>query len=948
MSFKPYPLLRPIPFCLIVVSAIVFATLPLASQVPPLDEQTAGRTFLVAFPDTTSNLLDSLLAPPLNDVIALYLYSAVDNRVEISGNGYHRVVDLREGKFTVVKLNDSASRLNRLMVSEPGMISRNTFRVHAREPIVLYCYMFTRFGAEAWTPLAVERWGMEYFAAAHPGEIAADMAKRDIYAYERRNKMAPAEILVIAAYDNTRVTITPNGRVNNYDSTAVTLNAGEAYLVQSWVDITADSSGALQPDFGGSHVTANRPIGVVSGNTRASLFNERPAVTSNSMKNMLIEWLAPVDQFGTEFVSTPTWDTRHLTGEFGERVQEKRSAEYVRVYSSAKDTKVLHRRDSTRVDTATVQKGFLAEERVLVPTPHHFRTSKPAQVMMASSAVIRFNGTISGTPGSQSFDAWGPYMVEVTPREQWTSFAPYYVPSEPEETRHYLNVVADTNALDRIYMEDGAPFEFNRGKIPGTDLMWGTMPVTSGGHYLEALEGTKFYAVQYGIRQGLEAYRPEVKGQTFAEYRELIGLAYGYALAPGRKIMRDPDELKIEHTSEPCWMNVKITATNPNPSGLLSAVLDPTSVNARIEITNPAGWNDVAGLTRTELKVLPINPLRDASATLVITDRTGKSWTLPYSYSGDSVAVSPTRKVDFGELASGQMKDSVITITNPLGHAVPVSSIVLRLGTQAFSIVSTEPALPATLPPGGTIRVVVRAAPAVDKNLYRDTLRVRLTCAELRVPLQIGPVPPCIMVGDLDFGEVKPNSSRTLSLTICNDGHGSVSFNSPVGGPIITWSGEGFSIDQQSLQALKQVTLEADECITLPVTFRATKEGEFTVVARVWASTRQCRDTSIWRGVATMSAGITMLDPATGLVASITPNPTSGQTAIAFTLGAPEQVKLSIHDAAGRELAKLLDARLQAGEHAALWDASGVPAGAYFCRLVVGERAQTLPVVIRR
>lgn len=948
MSFRPYTLQRhPISF-LIFIAAALLSALPLASQIPPLDEHSAGRTYVVAFPDTTANILDSALAPPLNDVVALYLYSAVDNRVAITGNGYHRIVDLREGKFTVVKLNDGASRADRVMVAEAGAISRNTFRVEAREPIILYCYLFTRFGAEAWTPLPVERWGMEYFAAAHPGEIAADMTKRDIYAYERHNKMAPAAIMVIAAYDNTRVTILPNGRVRNYDSTAVTLRAGEAYLVQSWVDITADSSGAAQPDFGGSQITANRPIGVVSGNTRAALFSDRPTVTDNSMKNMLIEWLSPVDQFGREFVSTPTWDTRHLTGEFGERVQEKRTAEYVRIYGSAKDTKVLHTRDSSRVDTAVVQKGFLLEERVLVPAPHHFRTDRPAQVMMSSSAVVRFNGTISGTPGSQSFDTWGPYMVEVTPREQWTTFAPYYVPSEPEDIRHYLNVVADTNALDRIYLEDGAPFEFNMGKIPGTDLMWGTMQVLPGGHYLEGVDGTKFYAVQYGVRQGLETYRPEVKGQTFAEYRELIGLAYGYPLAPERRIMRAADELKIDHVVEPCFMQVKIAATNPNPAGLLSVKLDPSSINARIEIVDPAGWSDVAGLARTELKVLPVDPLRDASGTLVITDRTGGSRTLPYSYRGDSVALNPSKKIDFGELASGMAKDSVITITNPLDHPVPVTSITLRLGTQAFTIVSAEPALPATLAPGGTIRVVVRSAPAIDKNLYRDTLRVRLTCAELRVPLQIGPVPPCITVGDLDFGEVKPNQPRTLNLTICNEGHGAVSFNSPVGGPIITWSGEGFSIDQGSLQALKQLTLDADECVTVPVTFRATKEDTFTVVARIWASTRQCRDTSVWRGVATMSAGVPALDPGAGLIASARPNPTSGETTISFHLEASAEVTLTVFDAAGRELATLMKGRLEAGEHAAVWDASGMVAGTYFCRLEVGGATRTLPVVIRR
>jgi hypothetical protein len=309
--------------------------------------------------------------------------------------------------------------------------------------------------------------------------------------------------------------------------------------------------------------------------------------------------------------------------------------------------------------------------------------------------------------------------------------------------------------------------------------------------------------------------------------------------------------------------------------------------------------------------------------------------------------------MDFGELPPGGSKDSVVVVTNPLDHPVLVKAGTLRFGTQAFSIVGTEPALPVTLAPGEKIRVTLRASPAVDKSLYRDTLRVQLTCAEVRVPLQIGPVPACIVVGDLDFGIVELNQPKTLALSICNDGHGTVSFTSPIAGPLITWEGSAFRIETKTLDSLKTAQLGANECISVPVIFRGTKEESFEVVARIWANTRQCRDTSIWRGTAKKGVSEAPGDRRSGdggeaIVAIIQPNPTNGITSIAFTLGAPASVKLTLFDASGKELATLVDRHLEAGTHSAVWDASGMPSGSYFCRIAVDGAVRTLPVIIRK
>jgi hypothetical protein len=243
--------------------------------------------------------------------------------------------------------------------------------------------------------------------------------------------------------------------------------------------------------------------------------------------------------------------------------------------------------------------------------------------------------------------------------------------------------------------------------------------------------------------------------------------------------------------------------------------------------------------------------------------------------------------------------------------------------------------------------------PAINQNLYRDTLRVALTCAELRVPLQIGPVPPCITVSDLDFGTVELNQPKTLVMKICNDGHGTITFMSAVGA-LITWDGSAFKIDPRTVDSLKYAHLGANECLAIPVTFKGTKEDTFAVVARVWASTRECRDTAIWRGIAKRGVADAPIRDReadadeSAIAAIIQPNPTNGVTSIGFELASPASVRLSVFDAAGHELGRLIDARLEAGAHTAVWDASGVPSGSYFCRIVIDGAARTLPVIIRK
>ncbi|RJP81436.1 MAG: T9SS C-terminal target domain-containing protein [Candidatus Zixiibacteriota bacterium] len=77
-----------------------------------------------------------------------------------------------------------------------------------------------------------------------------------------------------------------------------------------------------------------------------------------------------------------------------------------------------------------------------------------------------------------------------------------------------------------------------------------------------------------------------------------------------------------------------------------------------------------------------------------------------------------------------------------------------------------------------------------------------------------------------------------------------------------------------------------------------------------------------------------------------TPNPFNPVTAIGYQLSAPGHVNLRVYDAAGREVANLMDGWREAGSHQVTFDASGLPSGTYFARLCAGNVTQTQKLIL--
>jgi subtilisin family serine protease len=81
------------------------------------------------------------------------------------------------------------------------------------------------------------------------------------------------------------------------------------------------------------------------------------------------------------------------------------------------------------------------------------------------------------------------------------------------------------------------------------------------------------------------------------------------------------------------------------------------------------------------------------------------------------------------------------------------------------------------------------------------------------------------------------------------------------------------------------------------------------------------------------------------------PNPFNPFTTISFRLKEASQVRLAVYDLLGREVNRLLDAQLPAGEHHIMWDGTAkngqrVASGVYYYRLQAGQRVETRKMML--
>ncbi|MBK8912193.1 MAG: hypothetical protein IPM61_12795 [Chlorobi bacterium] len=575
------------------------------------DPETTGRKFFIAFPKVVANLLDERFANKAGGYFA-HVFSDRDSntlRVKNLQTGTDTTYVLRKWKGNMVNFGVNPT------VATTDAPTNATWLLEAEYPVIVYCSYFGQFGGEAWTPIPVERWGKEYHAASRPGTAVLDFHYPSSDSLQTTLLAAPPQLLIIADRDNTSITIDPSiggpiSPIFSAEPFTVHLNAGEAYQATGYVDVTKYPT-QVQPLLSGVRIVADNPISVISGNPRSDGDIRSKQVTGNSGKNPGYEVLTPVEQHGKEFVFLPTWDLARVMGTPGEDLQKKREFEVAVIQGTRQDSLTLTYQKNGDEESRKFNNRGGGEVKIELPQPVAFHTTQPSQGMKYSTGAGSYSLRYQRDTATGAFDSStviqyssrstaAPYMLELTPREQWTSVAPFFALGLPTIT-HYLNVVADSISAKRISLvrrefgksdnivsEVSTPVVFNRGVIPGTDLVWTTLQPNPGVHYclVGADSLVRFWATLSGGYEGSEAYAPQRGG--IGEYQEFAALSYGLPLAPRRSAI-NPPTTGVETDAHRLQFSLRSLSANPF-TGVAEVLLElPTAAAAKVEITDVIG-----------------------------------------------------------------------------------------------------------------------------------------------------------------------------------------------------------------------------------------------------------------------------------------------------------------------------------------------------------------------
>jgi hypothetical protein len=355
--------------------------------------------------------------------IELHLTSEVPTEVTVEypaiGPTFQAVVALTPGDITTVTLPIEASN-----AWSPDAVLNNVVHAVADDPFI--AYMINRGPATSDAALAVPQSGMgtEYFVAGYPGSGPGE-----------------SEFTVIASEDATTVTIIPSVPLGSHAAGVpydVLLDPGEAYHAAAGTGGPDDTTG--------THVVADRPIGLTNGHKCVNVPQGIGAC------DHVFEVAQPVASWGANFILLA--------------VPDRPNGSQFRLLGSVDGTQVFL--DGTLV--GEVDRGGVLELGFIGPA-HRLEATEPVFAIQFIPGVIY--------PGSTTGD---PAMGNVVPLEQFLTAYTFSTVGGAQYIEHYLQITAETADVGAVLL-DGAPVdpaEFTA--VPGSSWSVATLAITEGAH----------------------------------------------------------------------------------------------------------------------------------------------------------------------------------------------------------------------------------------------------------------------------------------------------------------------------------------------------------------------------------------------------------------------------------------------------------------------------------
>lgn len=182
----------------------------------------------------------------------------------------------------------------------------------------------------------------------------------------------------------------------------------------------------------------------------------------------------------------------------------------------------------------------------------------------------------------------------------------------------------------------------------------------------------------------------------------------------------------------------------------------------------------------------------------------------------------------------------------------------------------------------------------------------------------------------IDFDSVEVDDDSIAAVRLENTGDATLTLS---GFDVV---GDGFNGPPQWII----VNLEPGAFMTTEVQFAPEAEQDYLGRVIVWSNAPSSPDTILLLGRGfVISDAPEVPAPLEYVLHPLYPNPFNGAVNVMFSLPKASEVSLSVFDVLGREVGRLINGTLNAGEHQAEWNCAECAAGIYLFRLEAAGRA---------
>jgi hypothetical protein len=733
-----------------------------------------GRDFYLGF------MTSSIRCPAVQPFINVYalVTSYYDNVIKVSYFDQSGK-EIPGRSYVVQKQHSVQIQLDRgqATLQDPagGTPEYKAIHITAKSPVNIQYYSTGPNSGGMYLSLPTAALGLNYIVASLPANPGIGAGGRRFGCNGTYLDSNSSEFMIVAPYDDTKVTITPNGttakgRVGATTGTGangigqpfeVTLMRGQVYLVKS-------QDNDAEVDESSSIVQSDKPVAVIAGNDGAHWGDSKYAANGQEQRDLCIEQMVPVEFWdGKDNISMPFVDSPVSAKD------DPSAGEAYRVYTfDPKGTTVNFAIDAGATQQRSVSRLTASTVEFDNVTTGITATASDAKIFVAQYDYRQHNS-------SEPFPA--PSQMNVVPISRWRKSFLWMVPDDAAQVhkKHYINIIASKLAMPKILLaKDGAPPQpitknANVGgfaHFPGHPELEGRRIELSPGSYY-ATGDSAFIIYQYG-NLGLDPDNDLGDNDDDDYY-------FSYAAPCGQSFGIDSSaspSLKVD-TACASW-TVTAWDSIPVDNGLADVQLldDPAGVYTRPgyvsfnTILDPSSYQVKNGALWTQFGVKVINPLKDAYAVIFIVNRAGNDTLIELRYKAPKLTLAPDSADFSGVVINDQVcARFVMRNTGAKGEKnFVLTGADFLLKDKSFSLSSVTPNLPYTLKPGDSVVFNVCYTALDTGLLHLDTLLMHTDCSDIPVQVTGQGVTPLIVASDVDFGTVvlgDSNCNRTVRIT---------------------------------------------------------------------------------------------------------------------------------------------------------------------------------------